>query len=142
VSVVVDANLIVAIALPLPYSEPSRQKIKAWKGSGEATIAPPLWEYEVTSALRRAAMAGWLNSDETAEALHRIMTLNIESIPPSEALHLKALKWAERLSQTRAYDAQYIALAEEMGLEFWTADRRLVEGCKQLGAAWVHWVGE
>lgn len=37
-----------------------------------------------------------------------------------------ALDLAERLSLSATYDAHYLALAEWLGAEFWTADQRLV----------------
>jgi predicted nucleic acid-binding protein len=142
VSVVVDANLLLAIVIPLPFSEAAREKIIGWKADGEGLLAPQLWEYEVTSALRRAVFHGLLESDRAVWALNRILLLNVESIPPSTSLHQASLSWAERLDQSRAYDAQYLALAAQSRLDFWTADQRLVNAAQRAGAQWVHWVGE
>ena len=47
-----------------------------------------------------------------------------EEIPASVDLDRLAMDWAERLNQTVAYDTQYLALAEQLGAEFWSADRR------------------
>ena len=49
---------------------------------------------------------------------------------------------AERLDHSKTCDAHYLALAGEMGVEFWTADERLVKGARQAGAGWVRWVME
>ena len=38
---------------------------------------------------------------------------------------MRALDLAERFSLPAAYDAHYLALADWLGGEFWTADRRL-----------------
>lgn len=141
-SVVVDANLVIAIMLPLPYSEPARRKMTAWKGAGEAVVAPVLWEYEVTGALHRAVVTGLLTLDEAMGALQRIMILNVNSIPPTAKLHREALRWAERLGQARAYDGQYLAAAQELAASLWTGDQRLANAATQLGVGWVHWVGE
>jgi len=35
-----------------------------------------------------------------------------------------------------------MAVAEQMGLPLWTADQRLVNGTRQIGVTWVHWIGE
>ncbi len=40
-------------------------------------------------------------------------------------LQEQAWNIALRLNQPRAYDAQYLAVAEREGCEFWTTDRRL-----------------
>jgi len=141
-SLVIDANLVISIVLPLPYSEATKDKMLSWKQFGEVLLAPALWEYEVTSALRRGVFNGLLNAGQAASALSQLMLLNVHSILPSETLNLQALGWAERLGQTRAYDAQYLALAEQAGVELWTADQRLANRAKQAGVVWVHWVGE
>ncbi|HSR30541.1 MAG TPA: type II toxin-antitoxin system VapC family toxin [Anaerolineae bacterium] len=61
---------------------------------------------------------------------------------PPVHLHERALRWADRLGHSKAYDAHYLALAEQEGIELWTADRRLANGAQQAGAHWVHWIGE
>lgn len=35
-----------------------------------------------------------------------------------------------------------IALAESVGAEFWTADKRLVDAARNSGASWVHPINE
>ena len=54
----------------------------------------------------------------------------------------RAFDWATRLNQLPVYDSFFLALAEKLDAEFWTADRRLVNGARQVGVEWVHWVGE
>jgi predicted nucleic acid-binding protein len=142
VSVVVDANLIGALVIPLPYSEAAAQKMSAWKQDREEIFAPTLLEYEVITILRKAVVAKLLSSDGAAEALRMLFDLNIQTISPTPILHQHALRWAGRLEQTKAYDAHYIALAQEMRLDFWTADRHLVNSAHQVGATWVRWIDE
>lgn len=141
-SVVVDADLVVAIILPLRYSEPARRKMMAWKGAGEDIFSPVLWEYEVTSALRRAVVTGLLSLNEATGALQRIMILNVQSVPPTATLHREALRWAERLGQARAFDAEYLAVAQELAASLWTGDRRLANAANRLGIGWVNWIGQ
>jgi predicted nucleic acid-binding protein len=56
-------------------------------------------------------------------------------------LHQRALDLAERFSLPVAYDTHYLALAEQLGAEFWTADRKLVRAV-QSALPWVRPVGE
>jgi predicted nucleic acid-binding protein len=51
---------------------------------------------------------------------------------------LAALHWAERIGHSKAYDAQYLALAESLSAEFWTADVRLVHVLEKLDVSWIH----
>jgi predicted nucleic acid-binding protein len=53
-----------------------------------------------------------------------------------------AFDWATRLRQKAAYDGFYLAAAEQLGAELWTADQALVSNALQVGASWVHWMGE
>ena len=141
-SVVVDANLIAALVLPLPHSDQATQKILAWKRAGLELLAPVLLEYETAAILRKAVVAQWLTTDLAVEAIGEILALNIRCLAPTTHLHERALGWADRLGYSKAYDAHYLALAEQEGIELWTADRRLANGAQQAGARWVHWIGE
>jgi predicted nucleic acid-binding protein len=141
-SLVIDANLLAAVVLPLPYSEQATWRIMAWKRAGVELLAPLLLEYEIAAILRRAVVAQWLTTDLAVEAIDRVLTLRIRCLPPALHLHERALHWAERLGHSKAYDAHYLALAEQERAELWTADRRLANGAQQAGADWVHWIGE
>jgi predicted nucleic acid-binding protein len=71
-----------------------------------------------------------------------LLSIDIELVSLSDALCRSAFEWALRLGQSRAYDAFYLAVAEAQQVELWTADRRLANGAHQIGALWVHWIGE
>jgi predicted nucleic acid-binding protein len=141
-SAVVDASLIAALVLPLPYSDQATQRIMAWKRAGLELLAPVLLEYEIAAILRKAVVAQWLTTDLAVEAIGRVLALSIRCLAPTAHLHERALRWADRLGHSKAYDAHYLALAEQEGIELWTADRRLANGSQQAGARWVHWIGE
>ncbi len=141
-SAVIDSNLIAAVVLPLPYSDQATQKIIAWKRAGAELLAPVLLEYEMAAILRKAVVARWLTTDLAVEVIGKVLALNVRCLTPTADLHERALRWADRLGHSKAYDAQYLALAEQEGIELWTADRRLANGAQQVGAHWVHWIGE
>ena len=141
-SVIVDANLVAALVLPLPHSVQAHEKTVAWKQSGIELIAPLLLEYEMATILRKAVVADLLTVDAAEEAMHRILELGIQRLPPTRQLHESALRWSARLGHTKAYDAHYLALAEQLQAELWTADRRLVNAAHQAGVNSVHWIGE
>ena len=113
---VIDANLIAALVLPLSYSDEATEKIVAWKRAGGELLAPTLLEYELTAVLRKAVVAGWMNTDLAIQAMGKILALNIHCVPPTADLHERALRWADRLGHSKAYDAEYMALAEQEGL--------------------------
>ena len=139
--VVIDANIGLALVVNLPYSQAAELKFTAWREDDVAVAAPSLWWYEVVSSLRKAAQAGLLSVSETVAALDDLSALGILTIDAALETHRAALGWAERLKQFAAYDAQYLALAEKLGAEFWTADKRLTQNAQRLGVSWVRWLG-
>jgi predicted nucleic acid-binding protein len=136
--VLIDANLGLALVLPLPYSGKVQSHIGAWLDQGRRLLVPVLWEYEVASALRRAESLGVITGEQVANCARELWALDLERVAPSPELHASALQWSRRLAQSKAYDGQYLAAAEWAGAEFWTADARLAEQARQIGALWVH----
>jgi predicted nucleic acid-binding protein len=141
-SLIVDASILTATVLPLPYSDRANEKLNDWNQSGLELVAPILTQYEVVSAFRRAVRAGDLPGESAPASVQSILRLITRFVTPSLELHERALYWAERLRQSKAYDAQYLALAEQERAEFWTADERLYNNARQLGLTWVRWIGE
>jgi predicted nucleic acid-binding protein len=138
---VVDAGMVLALVLPLPFSAPAADKIRSLRQAREELFAPALLEYEVCSALRRAVTCKILDESAAGTALDLIEALRIRPITPASSLHTRALSWSARLGQSKAYDAQYLALAEEMKCGLLTADLRLARAAQALGATWVEGLG-
>jgi predicted nucleic acid-binding protein len=140
--IVVDANVCIALIIPLAYSDLAAKQWLLWQTHRFQIYAPLLWEYEVVSALRKAIAAGLISKKETEAALQRLMNLGVECHRPDSDLHRSALQWAEDVNQPVAYDSQYLALAEALEADFWTADKRLVDSLKTKKLTWLHWIGE
>lgn len=140
-SQVVDANLAVALVLPTPYSAQAQALWERWSVEAMDVFAPDLWAYEVTSALRKAVSITGMPSPEAEAHLDTVMRLGVQLVPPTLELDRLALRWADRLGQAVAYDAHYLALAETLGCDFWTADHRLADSAG-TEVPWVHWIGK
>jgi len=136
--VVVDANVALALAVELPYSAAAQTRMERWQEAGTQLFAPALWAYEITSTLRKLVKQGHLTPQEGQGALQDLLALGIQLVSPTTALILTAYSWAERLEQTVAYDAAYLALAEQEGVELWTGDRRLANSARSHGVTWIH----
>ncbi|HID84346.1 MAG TPA: PIN domain-containing protein [Anaerolineales bacterium] len=138
-SIVTDANIAVWTAIPDPYGLGRAHMRRIME---REVIVPGLWLYEVTSTLYRHARGvvegqAWLD-----RTLPTVLALADEIVPGSPNLALVAGGWAMRLGQGAAYDAFYLALAERLGGEFWTGDRRLYNRARQVGADFVRFVSE
>jgi len=71
--------------------------------------------------------------------LKKAPTLGVEILNYDD-LHERAWLLAEKLNRPTAYDAHYLALAELLQCDFWTADRRLYNAAATL--PWVHSLDE
>jgi predicted nucleic acid-binding protein len=140
--VVIDANIAVALVVTLPWSGPATAWIEHWQSAQVSVYVPMLWEHEVVATLRKVQSSVRMNQEEALRAMGTLLQLSVQRILPDPALHHGALQWAGRLRQCVAYDAQYLALAERLGAEFRTADRRLAERAHECGAGWVHLITE
>jgi predicted nucleic acid-binding protein len=140
-SIVIDANLAAAIALPLDHASQTTELMRGWKDGDEFLLAPTLLEYELASTLRKAIVLGIIDETEAVEALQDVLASGITLVPPTVELDREALVWARRIGHSKAYDAQYLALAAQENVPLWTADRRLARSAQGAGLTWVHWVG-
>jgi predicted nucleic acid-binding protein len=61
----------------------------------------------------------------TANALIDALVILPIAVYHDEFLHQAALTTASRFRIGAAYDAHYVALAQHLGAELWTADKRL-----------------
>jgi predicted nucleic acid-binding protein len=141
-NLVLDANLIASLAIPLPYSVAATAQILTWKRQGITLAGPSLWSYEVNTVLRKAVVAGYLPADQLDYALSQIRRINVQAVSATLDLHRLAQVWAEKLGQSKTYDSAYLAVAESLQADFWTADRRLARAAQQAGATWVYSIFE
>ena len=146
-TVVIDANLTVRTVLPLGKGR-EIEYIEKWHQAKTQILAPDLWYAESVSAIRRIMSLNLITAGEGYQAIKDLFALDVQVIPSDLRLCESAFKWAERLGHSKAHDSFYFALAEwlsaerEVLVELWTADERLVNRARQVGAPWVRWVGE
>lgn len=104
-------------------------------------VAPPLFRPEVTSTIRRWLHTGAIDHEFARQAVHRSLRLRIEIVHEFDALQMRAFDIATQLNQPRAYDAQYLALAEFRQCDFWTADERFANAARREFSN-VRFIGE
>ena len=135
----VDANLIIRVVAE-PRDDPAWRQWETWQAQGRSLAAPTLLRYEVRNALYRAERQGLWSAIATRAALRAILAIPLDLHDEAD-LHLTAMDFAARFSLPAAYDAHYLALADKLGGEFWTADWRLANAVRSV-LPWVHLVEE
>lgn len=122
--VCIDASLVVRMISSCTYGLPAWELWRTWHETDIRPAAPTLLFYEVSNALRRYVVHGTLLPEDADEGLEAALALGIQLFGDPD-LHRRALRLASVLELPAAYDAHYLALAERLNAEFWTADRRL-----------------
>jgi predicted nucleic acid-binding protein len=135
----IDASLAFGLIIPNPSQNHYEKLVTGWKKQGMRLVAPTLWAYEMTSVFTKMAHFNHLSSTHSRAGLTLAFQIGIELIPPEESLAKRAFAWTERLGRIAAYDSFYLALAERLDCEFWTADRRLSNAVDE---DWVRLAGE
>lgn len=138
--VVIDASLAVFSVLNTPQSPLAARAMEHLALSGFQPCAPGLWWYEVTSVIHRYYFGEQI-SDSTAHAALNLLTVGMGVQLVDAPVHA-AFDWASRLGQKAAYDGFYLAAAEKLSAQLWTADQALNNNTRQIGITWVHWMGD
>lgn len=140
-TIVIDSNIAVASSLAdEPLYSKANQILRFWHKVGERLIAPQLWRSEVTAVIRKAVFQERVSANEGQEILAGLLLYPIQFYEDNELL-IEAYKISVRFNQPRAYDTQYVALAERFSAEFWTTDKRLVNSVQTQNAQ-IRWLGD
>jgi predicted nucleic acid-binding protein len=126
-TLVIDASVAVKLYVAEHDSQPARGLFAA----ADALIGPELILFEVTSALHRKCRRGEVSERQVLSA-SRDLPFWFARLWPMADLHQRACVLALQTNHP-VYDCAYLALAEETGFEFVTADRRLHKVANDLG---------
>jgi len=133
---VVDASFAFRLILPGPQQGQFQSLVTQWMDDGYELVAPTLWVYEMTSALCKVVRFSELLPKEGRRALALAQRLEMQLLPPDDDQIRLAFDWTIRLNRAAAYDSFYLALAETLKCELWTADKRLYNA---VNLPWVRW---
>lgn len=126
----VDASIIIKLALKgEPHRTTARRLVRESAAAEIDLIAPPLFESEVDTAIRKRVVSGKLSLTDAYRAYSVLDRAPIQILTHFN-LRQRAREIAEQFNLPTVYDATYAALAELRGCEFWTADRAFYEAVK------------
>ncbi|HEV2780109.1 MAG TPA: type II toxin-antitoxin system VapC family toxin [Actinophytocola sp.] len=133
-----DANVVLRFVSTDTPTPAIKDLWREWTDARVTLHAPALWRYEIVNGLHQLRKAGALGDQEASRALIKALKLPIE-LHNDGLLHMRAFQLAAEYGLPAAYDAYYLALAERLGLEFWTLDAKLVKAVEDR-LAWVRLV--
>jgi len=125
-TVVVDASISAAWFLPDELSQPSGDLLEQVLDGELRLLVPELWHYEILNALRSAARRGRMDERDVRDALVRLAVIPLVAVAAASQGHAAILSMALATGLT-AYDATYVALADEAGEVLVTADRAMLD---------------
>ena len=134
-TVCVDASIVLRYVLQ-PDNTSVKKLWKSWLDSEAQLVAPGLLFYEVTNALYQQQRNKILSPETIWQTLELSLELPIHLVNES-GLHLRAREIATQYNLPATYDAHYLALAESLKIDLWTADMRLVNALKPFKLKWV-----
>ena len=137
--VVVDASLAVKWVLKESDSEVALELAREWVTTETRPIAPGLILVEATNVLHRRALQGHFSQSQAKQLLLMLLSIDIE-IRESPQIHIQALELAQELQMPAVYDTHYLALAEILECDLWTADERFFNSVKDRQPR-VKWLG-
>lgn len=141
-NVVVDTSLV----LKWIYNESDSNKALAllarWTSERVVIRAPVLLAYEATNSLFQKVRSDKFTLDAARESLTDVILkgLVFECSSPL-AVSMRAMEFAHRFNLSATYDSHYLALAEHVGCELWTADTMMWRAVK-VQFDWVYWIGD
>ena len=137
---VIDASAAVKAILPNPLQGHCQALVNTFAENQPA--APVLWAYETTSAITKTVHFGQITAAEGRTALEQLNALGVRLFTPDADQNRTAFDWTLRLKRASVYDSYYLALAQGLECDLWTADSRLFNALKDDHLRWLHWIEE
>jgi len=136
----VDSGILLKLLLNEPDSHLAEALWQSWVSEGVQPVAPQLFPFEVTAVLRKLTHREIIEAELAEKALKTALAFDV-SLQTFEGIHERAWQLATEFNRPTAYDTHYLALAENVGCAFWTADQKLFNAVNQK-LDWVHWLGD
>ncbi|MBM3532038.1 MAG: type II toxin-antitoxin system VapC family toxin [Alphaproteobacteria bacterium] len=125
--IVADANLLVALVIESPntaLAEAVLRKALRW-------FAPPVWRSEVANILVNYIRRDALRPDSAYRRWERISKILGDGERATDRIRVFELASASGCS---AYDCEYAAVAEALGMPLLTFDRKVLRAFPQIAA--------
>jgi predicted nucleic acid-binding protein len=136
--VVADSGVLLSNVLQETHSAKAEALSRSWHAQGIQLAAPSLIRYEFVAVVRKYVYRGTLTPDSAVKVCDLLLSKPIR-LMFDDALLRRGYELATQFNRPTAYDTQYLAVAERLQCEFWTADEKLFNTIKQ-DLTWAHWL--
>ena len=140
-TIVLDSNVLLATVLPdEPLTQRAKIAVAGWVDTSTQIIAPRLFRAELVAVIRKAVYQKRISHTQGKGFLLLLLESPVTFVDDDELL-LSAYELAAQFNLPRAYDAQYLALAQRFDVPFWTADQRLFNSISEEFGL-IRWLGD
>ena len=137
---VIDASVVLKWYLDdEKYGEKALGLLNRYISDELGILAPSLLEYEVINGLIIARKRGRIEEETVFNAIDGFLGLGIE-LKDLSVFSVRVLRYCD-VYNLSAYDASYLALAEEEGIPLITSDRRMYNAVRN-DLKWVNYLGD
>src|SRR5215217_1332859 len=137
--VVVDSSLAIKWIFVEDWSAEAISQLRDWIDQGTERIVPSWFMCELANVMFQRVRDRLLSLREAQDNLRDIVRF-VHILDAEPAVSVRALKVARDLAQRASYDAHYVALADQIGCELWTADARFWNAASPT-FPFVKWLG-
>lgn len=136
---VLDSGILLATVQTETYTEHAKTLIARLADEQTEMIAPVLLHYELVAVVRKWVYRELTTPENARTALNTLLRYPVTTVV-DDALLRRAYALATEYNRPTAYDAQYLALAERLTCDFWTADERMFNAVQGKFPR-IHWLG-
>lgn len=137
--VVLDSGILLATVQTEVHTTRATALIKHIQEQEIGIAAPVLMHYELAAVARKWVYRGIATKSQADKALITLLKYAVD-LHFDEALLRRSYELAALYNRPTAYDTQYLAVAERLSCDFWTADERLYNAVSG-GLGGIRWIG-
>jgi predicted nucleic acid-binding protein len=134
VSVVLDANVLVALLVADEHQPAAQAHLEDWLAADEELHVPGVLPYEIANVLARLVFEGALDVNAVTEIWQDLAAFNLQLHPfdlAGEGPEIAAI--TTQLRRRHATDSTYVRLAQRLETTLWTLDGALARNAADIG---------
>jgi predicted nucleic acid-binding protein len=136
---VLDSGVFIASVFPETLTAQAKQLLQRLEREHVTLHAPTLLRYEMIAVTRKSVFHKRITAEE-GEVIRDALLRYPVALHFDDNLLRRGYALATQFNLATAYEAQYLALAEQLACEFWTTDERLFNSVSRT-LTHVRWLG-